>query len=331
MVRLNCSEGDIVECYFPNKVLNTSSSGKITTMHGKCNMALKEEVMHATSAVIFRNGSLCIRMIHTKDNIDALWLGLDEFIKADGRGTMHKNYDLFRVSYHDHPNVEGVAVPLGVAHIHTLSGISIVGTIHQWYPQDLDDYLEDTNDDYAESIGIGDNSIILKRLGILHKLSEIVSKCHDAGYLHTDLKPSNILLDDNEVPYLGDIDSFIHDNSVGECLGTANYMSPEMMSSSIVGMETDTWAFAQMMYEMFIPIEFDDLFDYDIIEATGYDTVELLYMTKKAVNTINGLIDSGVMARSLIPILKGIRTIIIRRPRKLDGIITSIINEISNN
>ena len=98
---------------------------------------------------------------------------------------------------------------------------------------------------------------------ILMHVARAISKAHDAGVIHRDLKPDNIFLvrtDDEEIAKvldfgiakmadcLGDAASRVSTNQ-GKMLGTPCYMSPEQVRGYDVDKRTDLWALAAIGFE----------------------------------------------------------------------------------
>ncbi|KAG1464331.1 hypothetical protein G6F46_006591 [Rhizopus delemar] len=89
-----------------------------------------------------------------------------------------------------------------------------------------------------------------------------IEHVHKQGVIHRDIKPENILIDDNMHIKLTDFGSAKilssgeateeENNIVGSrsFVGTAEYVSPELLASEPVSKEADYWAFGCVIYQM---------------------------------------------------------------------------------
>ncbi|KAI2668793.1 Serine/threonine-protein kinase 16 [Labeo rohita] len=103
-------------------------------------------------------------------------------------------------------------------------------------------------------------------LHILHGICEGLKAIHDKGYAHRDLKPTNVLLDENDRPLLMDLGSMnkarievrgsreamtVQDWAAQRC--TISYRAPELFnveSHCIIDERTDIWSLGCVLYCM---------------------------------------------------------------------------------
>jgi serine/threonine-protein kinase len=102
-------------------------------------------------------------------------------------------------------------------------------------------------------------SVNLKRgLKILWDVCRGVSAAHQVDVVHRDLKPPNILLNDQGVVKIVDFgvaavtsDMSTRLTRVGTLIGTPTYMAPEQVRSRDIDTRTDIYSLGVIMYEMF--------------------------------------------------------------------------------
>ena len=105
-----------------------------------------------------------------------------------------------------------------------------------------------------------------ERLELFSRVCDAVQHAHHRGVIHRDLKPSNILVttdeDDQPVPKVIDFgiakalhapltrNSFV--TSIGQFVGTPEYMSPEQASGTALGIDTrsDVYSLGVVLYEL---------------------------------------------------------------------------------
>jgi WD40 repeat protein/serine/threonine protein kinase len=91
---------------------------------------------------------------------------------------------------------------------------------------------------------------------LLGQMSAALMVAHRNGVIHRDVKPSNILLDDERNSYLTDfgiatqqVDSG-QDSASGRVSGSAGYISPEQINLQPISGRTDMYAMGIILYEM---------------------------------------------------------------------------------
>jgi serine/threonine protein kinase, bacterial len=89
---------------------------------------------------------------------------------------------------------------------------------------------------------------------IVEQVAKALHAAHRVGLLHRDVKPSNILLDDDDFAYLIDFGlartaGEMSLTSSGEVIGTFHYMAPERFTDDNVDARSDVYALACVLYE----------------------------------------------------------------------------------
>jgi serine/threonine-protein kinase len=93
---------------------------------------------------------------------------------------------------------------------------------------------------------------------LMVKVARAVHYLHEHNLLHRDLKPPNILLDEDGEPYVSDfglakfLDPGLEMTQTGQVMGTRPYMAPEQAVGRIrqLGAATDVWALGVILYEL---------------------------------------------------------------------------------
>jgi serine/threonine-protein kinase len=96
-------------------------------------------------------------------------------------------------------------------------------------------------------------------LDVIPAVAAALTYAHEQGYLHRDVKPSNVLLDNDNTPYLADF-GLARIVSTGEStmsqdvlIGTPNYISPEQARGGKgLGPSTDIYSLGIMLYEIVV-------------------------------------------------------------------------------
>lgn len=120
--------------------------------------------------------------------------------------------------------------------------------------------------DYASN---GELLGLIKKYGTLNcevtkyycaQILDALKYIHSKGIIHRDLKPENILLDDGwkiQITDFGtakmlrkDDGKYVDDGKAKSFVGTAEYVSPELLNEKSVGKPCDVWALGCIIYQM---------------------------------------------------------------------------------
>ncbi|GMJ04876.1 hypothetical protein like AT3G47570 [Hibiscus trionum] len=94
---------------------------------------------------------------------------------------------------------------------------------------------------------------LLQRLDIMIEVASAMSYLHSQHIIHCDLKPSNVLLDEDLVARVSDfsIAKLVDAAVQTRTMATIGYMAPEHGSSGIVSEKTDVYSFGILLMETF--------------------------------------------------------------------------------
>ncbi len=94
-----------------------------------------------------------------------------------------------------------------------------------------------------------------RALAIVRQIADALASAHDAGVVHRDLKPGNILLEADDTAYVTDfgVARFLEHGGLtqaGAVVGTPDYLSPEQIGGDAVDGRADLYALGIVFYEM---------------------------------------------------------------------------------
>ena len=89
---------------------------------------------------------------------------------------------------------------------------------------------------------------------IIHQLLDGLAHAHAAGVIHRDVKPSNILINNDGRIKISDFGIARIESSqltqVGDVLGTPHYMAPEQFMGADIGLQADLYSVGVIAYEL---------------------------------------------------------------------------------
>ena len=92
-----------------------------------------------------------------------------------------------------------------------------------------------------------------RALRVLAQIAGALDAAHQRGLVHRDVKPANVLLDENEHAYLTDFGISKHlgrtSTDTGQMVGTLDYLAPEQIRGEAVDARSDCYALACVLYE----------------------------------------------------------------------------------
>jgi serine/threonine protein kinase/Tfp pilus assembly protein PilF len=143
----------------------------------------------------------------------------------------------------------------------------------------LDEVIKSATAD--SSCGEREPMLIRRAVELIAKVARTVHYAHEHGILHRDIKPGNILLDQNGEPHLTDfglarlVESESTVTRTMEVLGTPSYMAPEQAvgNHGIISAATDVYGLGAVLYQLLTGHP-------PFAGGTTYETIKLLLDTE---------------------------------------------------
>jgi tetratricopeptide (TPR) repeat protein len=113
-------------------------------------------------------------------------------------------------------------------------------------------YVE--GDDLATVLRRDGKLPIARALRLARQIADGLGAAHDAGVVHRDLKPPNVMIGADDLALIMDfgISASTAEATSGGVIGTLEYMAPEQGSGKPVDARADIYAFGLILYEMLL-------------------------------------------------------------------------------
>jgi eukaryotic-like serine/threonine-protein kinase len=188
---------------------------------------------------------------------------IESVIGKGGMGVVYVVYDrltMQKVALKQ-VNVEGLAGTDGDTtslRVRLVTEFQIMASLHHPFVMEVFDYglhgepyftmpyLED-----AESIlDATENMSFMEKINQIIDLLQALQYLHRRGVIHRDLKPNNILINNEGVLQLLDFGLAVKEHKSDEMVGTIAYMSPEALAGETISEQSDLFSVGVLAYEL---------------------------------------------------------------------------------
>ena len=122
------------------------------------------------------------------------------------------------------------------------------GFTQKHYPFFTMEYMPHSQTILEAGIGKSTNTIVSLTIQMLQAMAYL----HRYQIVHGDLKPENVLVQDEQVKLLDFGLSIIESETQGRLTGTLNYMAPELFLKRQVSVQSDLYALGAIVYQMIV-------------------------------------------------------------------------------
>ena len=92
-----------------------------------------------------------------------------------------------------------------------------------------------------------------KKIIVILGIAAAMEYIHGKGFIHRDLKPDSVMIDENFYPKLSGFDLctiYVPDQMMDEAVGNLVYMAPELLNDGTCSFSMDVYSFAMILYQI---------------------------------------------------------------------------------